>query len=335
MEKLNLEWTRQGKPTIRMRIGLNTATVLVGNVGSAERLSYTVMGDGVNVASRLEGVNKQFGSTICISDSVFEAVADRVVARPLGRIVVKGRQREFMIYELLGLRDTDDPELMPRTGDLELAVFAMKAANAVAAGDRSAARLIHLEAVAQFPNDPVSRACSPPCRLAPPTRFRRRGDNRSSARALSNGSGHDGVGTQLAPGVQRILSAPACRQGGVGGRPRAEVAELVANLLGRIAGGMGELWELGPRLARPGGLAGLDTGGRIAVGQGRTLPPSSSGLGHSPLKAKTGVRVPLGAILHIRPVFPKNRAFRGSTTDPQVQCESAHFLSSHQSRGTP
>ena len=121
MEELNREWARQGKPAIRMRIGLNTATVLVGNVGSAERFSYTVMGDGVNVASRLEGMNKQFGTTICISDSVFEAVADRVVARPLGPVVVKGRQREFMIYELLGLKNTDDPELTPRESDLDLA----------------------------------------------------------------------------------------------------------------------------------------------------------------------------------------------------------------------
>ena len=158
MEKLNQEWTRQGRPTIRLRIGLNTATVLVGNVGSAERLSYTVMGDGVNVASRLEGMNKQFGSTICISDSVFAAVGDRLVVRPLGRVVVKGRQSEFMIYELLGLKDADDPELIPRAADLELADFGQRAAKALAAGDPSAARLIHLEAVGRFPGDAVSRA---------------------------------------------------------------------------------------------------------------------------------------------------------------------------------
>ena len=65
---------RKADQTFRMRIGLNCANVLVGNVGSSERLSYTVMGDGVNVAARLEGMNKIFGTTICISDSVFEAV---------------------------------------------------------------------------------------------------------------------------------------------------------------------------------------------------------------------------------------------------------------------
>ncbi len=135
MEKLNQEWSRQGRPTIRVRIGLNTATVLVGNVGSAERFSYTVIGDGVNVASRLEGQNKEFGSTICISDSVYEAVCDRIVARPLGRVVVKGRQREFMIYELLGLKDTDDPELLPCAGELEMAECAKQAGTALAAGE--------------------------------------------------------------------------------------------------------------------------------------------------------------------------------------------------------
>jgi class 3 adenylate cyclase len=158
MEKLNQDWARDGRPTIRMRIGLNTATALVGNVGSAERLSYTVMGDGVNVASRLEGKNKEFGSTICISDSVFDAIADRVVARPLGRVVVRGRQSEFMIYELLGIRDSNDPELMPHQGDLELVDLAQQAVRAIAVGDRETARLIHQGAVDQFPNDRVSQA---------------------------------------------------------------------------------------------------------------------------------------------------------------------------------
>lgn len=86
MEKLNQEWARQGRPAFRLRIGLNTATVLVGNVGSAERLSYTVMGDGVNVASRLEGKNKEFGSTICISDTCSRRLAIESSPAPSGAL---------------------------------------------------------------------------------------------------------------------------------------------------------------------------------------------------------------------------------------------------------
>ncbi len=112
MERLNKTWVEQGKPAMGIRIGVNTAEVLVGNIGSHERLSYTAIGDGVNVASRLQSVNKQFGSRICISDSVYEAVSSDVVARPLGDVKVKGRSTEFPIYELLEIRGAGDPELM-------------------------------------------------------------------------------------------------------------------------------------------------------------------------------------------------------------------------------
>lgn len=113
MNLVNERWTREGKRVFRMRIGLHVSEVLVGNIGSKDRLSYTVIGDGVNVASRLEGINKQFGTAICISDKVYEAVADHIVARPLGGVSVKGRQGEFMVYELLGIRNSTDPELAP------------------------------------------------------------------------------------------------------------------------------------------------------------------------------------------------------------------------------
>jgi len=65
MERINDNWEAEGRPRIRIRIGLNCATVLVGNVGSSTRLSYTALGDGVNVAARLAGINKLFGTTIC------------------------------------------------------------------------------------------------------------------------------------------------------------------------------------------------------------------------------------------------------------------------------
>lgn len=116
MEKLNEIWKQSGKETLHVRTGLHCASVLVGNIGSNERLSYTAIGDGVNIAARLEGVNKQFGSSICLSDTMYSHVADRVVVRPLGMVSVKGRVGEFMVYELLGIKDATDPELMAFEG---------------------------------------------------------------------------------------------------------------------------------------------------------------------------------------------------------------------------
>jgi class 3 adenylate cyclase len=112
MERLNASWAAEGRKEMRVRIGIHCDTVVVGNVGSRARLSYTVMGDGVNVASRIEGLNKQFGTSICISQNVYDRVSDRIVARALGRVSVKGRKTEIMVYELLGIADSNDPELI-------------------------------------------------------------------------------------------------------------------------------------------------------------------------------------------------------------------------------
>ena len=112
MQRLNAQWAAEGHPPMRVRFGLHCDSVVVGNVGSPERLSYTVMGDGVNVASRIEGLNKQFGTSICISENIHERVAGRVVDRALGCMPVKGRAAEIAVYELLGIVGSNDPELV-------------------------------------------------------------------------------------------------------------------------------------------------------------------------------------------------------------------------------
>src|ERR1700704_4942709 len=111
MERLNASWAAEGRKQMQVRIGVHCDTVVVGNVGSRARLSYTVMGDGVNVASRIEGLNKQFGTSICISENVYDQVSDLIAARALGRVPVKGRKTEIMVYELLGIAGSNDPEL--------------------------------------------------------------------------------------------------------------------------------------------------------------------------------------------------------------------------------
>lgn len=166
MQKINEGWSVEGRPRLRLRIGLHCANVLVGNVGSSERLSYTVMGDGVNVAARLEGINKNFGTTICISDSVLETIGGNIVARPIRKVQVKGRKHEFMIYELLGIGDSEDPELAAPSDADKLCEMTRAASDHFERGQLNKAAQCYREVLMAFPSDPVAKSLLAMCSKA-------------------------------------------------------------------------------------------------------------------------------------------------------------------------
>ena len=95
-------WRSAGLPPWRTRFGLHTDRVLVGNFGAPDRMSYTAMGDGVNLAARLEGLNKVYGTTILVSDEVRTRVGDAFVFRQVDRVAVKGKTRAVAVHELIG-----------------------------------------------------------------------------------------------------------------------------------------------------------------------------------------------------------------------------------------
>jgi len=108
LNKLNQRWSAEGRNPISIGIGLNTGPVNVGNMGSSKRLAWTVMGDNVNLASRLEGMTKQYRVRIVISEGTYREVANQFVCRDLDRIRVKGKLQPVTIYELLDTAEKRD-----------------------------------------------------------------------------------------------------------------------------------------------------------------------------------------------------------------------------------
>ena len=100
LERLQPQWVAEGVGEVEIGVGINTGPMVVGNMGSAARFDYTVMGDAVNLASRLEGANKLFGTRVLLSEETHAKVRDEVCARRLGAVRVRGKQKPTQVYEL-------------------------------------------------------------------------------------------------------------------------------------------------------------------------------------------------------------------------------------------
>ncbi|MBD3898145.1 adenylate/guanylate cyclase domain-containing protein [Halomonas sp. ML-15] len=109
LEEVNRELRAEGKPPLSMGIGLNSGEMSVGNMGSRFRMAYTVMGDNVNIGSRLEGLTKEYGVDLIVSESVV-ARAPNWAFRRLDRVRVKGREQPLWIYEPLGSAASPDTD---------------------------------------------------------------------------------------------------------------------------------------------------------------------------------------------------------------------------------
>jgi len=104
VRRLNEEWGPRGLPVIEIRIGVATGSAVVGNFGSERRFSYTAVGDTVNLASRLEGLNKTHGTHLLIADATRQKLDERFECRPVGEVTVRGRTSATGVFELLGRR---------------------------------------------------------------------------------------------------------------------------------------------------------------------------------------------------------------------------------------
>ncbi len=154
LKEMNAKWEAEGKPALNTRFGISSGEVSVGNMGSSDRMNYTVLGDSVNLASRLEGINKYYGTVIIVGESTYEAVKDQFCFRPIDVVAVKGKNRGVKIYQLLAASSAE-PDIAPVQDDLKSSELTYKAFDAYISRNFKLALELYTELAKAFPDDPI------------------------------------------------------------------------------------------------------------------------------------------------------------------------------------
>ena len=156
LDDLNHQWSLQGKPPLKTRFGLHQGDAVVGNVGSADRLNYTVIGDNVNLGSRLEGLNKMYGTYIMASEVVYEKAKDKFLFRLIDIVAVKGREEGIKVYQMIGkFEDNPKPSVSPQ--DVSMVAKTQLAFEAYLAQDWARAKTFYDDLIKDNPDDKIAQ----------------------------------------------------------------------------------------------------------------------------------------------------------------------------------
>lgn len=150
--EFNKKCRNEGKPEFITRFGISTGTVVVGNIGTLERMNYTVMGDTVNTAARLQVTDKIYHVSILISDEVYHDIAKHFLVRPIDIVEIRGKKNKIKIYELVASADSD-PIIGATSQQKELCSLFTAAYQQFTESNYEAAKQLFIEIQKKFPDD--------------------------------------------------------------------------------------------------------------------------------------------------------------------------------------